>query len=150
MPAFIVDGMDPVAVLLTMEAARRHAVAHGPVFIEANTYRYYHQNGPLPGSAFKYRTRDEEKAWATLDPAVTFPRRLVETGALTQAEVDAVAALAAGMIAACVAVVSVETPDGTRIPPELLPVHRGRDPRHPGARHRRRGSGAPGHVAGRG
>ena len=63
---------------------------------------------------------------------------------------DAVAALAAGMIAACVAVVSVETPDGTRIPPELYPstadVTRGI--LGPGVR--RRGSGAPGRVAGRG
>jgi len=121
MPAFIVDGMDPIAVLTATAAARAHAVAHGPVFIEANTYRYYHQNGPLPGSAFKYRTRDEEKAWTALDPAVTFPRRLVDAGALTQAEVDAVAALAAELIAACVAKVSVETADGTRIPPELYP-----------------------------
>ena len=121
MPALIVDGMDPVAMLAAMTAARVHAVAHGPVFIEANTYRYYHQNGPLPGSAFKYRTRDEEKAWATLDPVAVFPRRLVESGALTQAEVDGVAALAAAMIAACVAQISVETPDGTRIPPELYP-----------------------------
>jgi 2-oxoisovalerate dehydrogenase E1 component len=120
-PAFIVDGMDPIAVLIAMSRARAHAVAHGPVFIEANTYRYYHQNGPLPGSAFKYRTRDEEKAWAALDPTVTFPARLVAAGALTQDEVDAVATLAKGMIAACVAQVSEETPDGTRIPDAYYP-----------------------------
>ena len=38
-----------------------------------STYRYYHQNGPLPGSAFKYRTKDEEQHWATLDPVKVFP-----------------------------------------------------------------------------
>ncbi len=120
-PAFIVDGMDPVAVLVAMTRAREHAVVRGPVFVEANTYRYYHQNGPLPGSAFRYRTRDEEKAWAALDPAVTFPRRVVETGVLSQAEVDAVAVLASGMIAWCAGQVSEETPDGTRIPERLYP-----------------------------
>ena len=80
MPALIVDGMDPVAVLVATAAAREHAVARGPVLIEAMTYRYYHQNGPLPGSAFKYRTKDEEQHWATLDPVKVFPRRLVEAG----------------------------------------------------------------------
>ena len=65
-----------------MRQAREHAVSHGPVFVEAITYRYYHQNGPLPGSAFKYRSKEEEQAWAALDPSVACPRRLVETGLL--------------------------------------------------------------------
>ena len=28
--------------------------------IEADVYRFFHQNGPFPGSAFGYRTKDEE------------------------------------------------------------------------------------------
>ena len=40
----------------------------GPTIIEAEVYRYFHQNGPFPGSAFGYRTKDEEKPWRARDP----------------------------------------------------------------------------------
>ena len=121
MPALIVDGMDPVAVFEAMTAAREHAVREGPVFIEALTYRYYHQNGPLPGSAFKYRTKDEERHWATLDPVQVFPRKLVAEGIITQAEADHVEGLARALVEACAAAVTTETPDGLRVPPALYP-----------------------------
>lgn len=129
MPALMVDGMDPIAVMTAVAAAREHAVSEGPVLIEALTYRYYHQNGPLPGSAFKYRTKDEEKHWATLDPVKVFPRRLVEAGLMTAAEVDHVEDLARSLVDACAAAVTEDTPDGARIPAALYPsiadVHRG-------------------------
>ncbi len=51
-----------------MAQAREHAVASGPILVEAVTYRYYHQNGPLPGTAFKYRTKDEEREWKAQGP----------------------------------------------------------------------------------
>lgn len=121
MPALIVDGMDPIAVLAAMTAARARATSEGPVFVEATTYRYLHQNGPLPGSAFKYRTKDEEQRWAALDPVVVFPRQLLEAGLLDQPELDRVEALARSVIEACAAAVTVETPDGLRIPPALYP-----------------------------
>ena len=63
MPALVVDGMDPIATMEAMRQAREHAVSHGPILVEAITYRYYHQNGPLPGSAFKYRSKEEEQEW---------------------------------------------------------------------------------------
>src|ERR1700758_1501336 len=51
-PAWRVDGMDPLAVHLAMErAARRLRAGEGPVVIEALVYRFFHQNGPVPGSA---------------------------------------------------------------------------------------------------
>ncbi len=51
-----VDGMDPLAVYLTMQEALAHMRGgHGPAVIEADVYRYFHQNGPFPGSAFRYR-----------------------------------------------------------------------------------------------
>ena len=40
----------------------------GPTVVEADTYRYFHQNGPFPGSAFGYRNKEEEKAWRDRDP----------------------------------------------------------------------------------
>lgn len=127
MPALIVDGMDPIAVMAAVGAARAHAVAEGPVFIEANTYRYYHQNGPLPGSAFKYRTKEEEKHWATLDPVKVFPERLVEAGLMTEAEVEHIESLANALVHGCVAAVTEETADGMRIPPALYPSTEGAD-----------------------
>ncbi len=121
MPALIVDGMDPVSVMAAVAAAREHAVATGPVLVEALTYRYYHQNGPLPGSAFKYRTKDEERTWAALDPVQVFPRRLVEAGLMTTAEVDHIEDLARSLVDACAAAVTEETSDGLRIPASLYP-----------------------------
>jgi 2-oxoisovalerate dehydrogenase E1 component len=122
MPALIVDGMHPIAVLLAMTSAREHAASQGPVLIEARTYRYYHQNGPLPGSAFRYRTKDEEKEWTARDPLTVFPRRLVESGALSADQVDHVAGLARALVQDCVAAITTELPDGTvRISDALYP-----------------------------
>ena len=51
-PSWKVDGMDPLAVHLAMGEALRHMRAgNGPTLIEADVYRYFHQNGPFPGSA---------------------------------------------------------------------------------------------------
>ncbi len=121
MPALVVDGMDPIASYEAMAQAREHAVSKGPIFVEAITYRYYHQNGPLPGSAFKYRSKDEEREWKAKDPAVAFPRRLLEAGLLTQDEVMHVQGLADALIAGCVSALTVETEDGPAIPAELYP-----------------------------
>ncbi len=121
MPALIVDGMDPLAVMAAMAAARAHAVGAGPVLVEALTYRYFHQNGPLPGSAFKYRTRAEEEGWGAFDPAVAFPRRLVETGVLTASEVEHVQAVAAEVVARCVDALVERTADGVFIPDDRFP-----------------------------
>ena len=68
-PSWRVDGMDPLAVHLAMaEAAERLRSGEGPAVIEAEVYRFFHQNGPYPGSAFGYRTKDEEAAWRERDP----------------------------------------------------------------------------------
>ncbi|QRP43220.1 thiamine pyrophosphate-dependent enzyme [Amycolatopsis sp. FDAARGOS 1241] len=68
-PSWRVDGMDPLAVHLAMTEAVAHMRAGGgPTIVEADLYRYFHQNGPYPGSAFGYRTKDEERAWRDRDP----------------------------------------------------------------------------------
>ena len=59
-PSWKVDGMDPLAVHLAMQEALTHMRAgNGPTMIEADTYRFFHQNGPFPGSAFGYRSKEE-------------------------------------------------------------------------------------------
>lgn len=68
-PAWRVDGMDPLAVMLaTQEAVAVMRRGDGPTIIEADVYRYFHQNGPLPGSAFGYRSKTEEAEWRLRDP----------------------------------------------------------------------------------
>ena len=42
---------------------------NGPTIIEAEVYRYFHQNGPFPGSAFGYRDKEEETGLARPRPA---------------------------------------------------------------------------------
>src|SRR3546814_2731313 len=57
-PSWKVDGMDPLAVHLAMqEALAWMRAGKGPAVIEADVYRFFHQNGPFPGSAFGYRDR---------------------------------------------------------------------------------------------
>jgi 2-oxoisovalerate dehydrogenase E1 component len=63
-PSWKVDGMDALAVHMATQAAldtmRRGG---GPTLIEADVFRYFHQNGPLPGSAFGYRSKSEVMVW---------------------------------------------------------------------------------------
>ena len=69
MASWRVDGMDPLAVHLAMGQAVAHMRSGGgPTMIEANVYRYFHQNGPFPGSAFGYREKTEETEWRARDP----------------------------------------------------------------------------------
>ena len=77
-PAWKVDGMDPLAVYLaTQEALAVMRAGQGPTLIEADVYRFFHQNGPLPGSAFGYRDKAEEEAWRARDPLDAVGREMV-------------------------------------------------------------------------
>ena len=88
-PSWKVDGMDPLAVHLAMQEALAHMRAgKGPTIIEADTYRYFHQNGPFPGSAFGYRSKDEEAQWRARDPITQVASHLVRRGILSQSSID--------------------------------------------------------------
>jgi 2-oxoisovalerate dehydrogenase E1 component len=90
-PAWRVDGMDPLAVHLAMEAAgSRLRAGEGPVVIEALVYRFFHQNGPFPGSAFGYRTKEEEAAWRARDPLDRVGAEMIRLGIIDSAGVAAV------------------------------------------------------------
>ncbi|GAA2205458.1 alpha-ketoacid dehydrogenase subunit alpha/beta [Nonomuraea monospora] len=99
-PSWKVDGMDPLAVWLVM----REAVAHlrsgeGPVLVEADVYRYFHQNGPFPGSAFGYRSKQEEQEWRARDPIERLAGHLARRGILARAEVEAATVRAKDLMA---------------------------------------------------
>jgi 2-oxoisovalerate dehydrogenase E1 component len=86
-PGVTVDGMNPVLV----RAAVAHAKAHiardgGPWLVEVETYRFLHQSGPLPGSAFGYREKDEEARWQARDPLAQMWSRLQDMGVVSAAD----------------------------------------------------------------
>ncbi|MET7392802.1 thiamine pyrophosphate-dependent enzyme [Dactylosporangium sp. NPDC005572] len=82
-----VDGMNVLAVHLAMrEAVEAMRAGDGPTLVEADVYRYYHQNGPFPGSAFRYRTRQEEDSWRARDPITQLEGHLARRGILSAAQ----------------------------------------------------------------
>jgi 2-oxoisovalerate dehydrogenase E1 component len=88
-PSWRVDGMDTLAVHAAMEEALAHMRSGGgPTIIEADLYRFFHQNGPYPGSAFGYRDKTEEKAWRDRDPLTQLRRELVARGVSTDEELQ--------------------------------------------------------------
>ena len=88
-PSWKVDGMDVMAVHLAMTEAVEHMRSGlGPTMIEADTYRYFHQNGPFPGSAFGYRTKDEEKSWRDRDPITQLSSHLIRRDILSSDQVE--------------------------------------------------------------
>ena len=91
----IVDGTDVIAIYqATRDAAERIRKGEGPYLIEAKCYRHYHHAGDQPGSAYGYRSKEEEADWLEKDPVKSFPRALVQQGILKDIEVDRVRKLA--------------------------------------------------------
>jgi 2-oxoisovalerate dehydrogenase E1 component len=108
-----VDGMDPLAVHLAMQEAVAHMRAgKGPTIVEADTYRYFHQNGAFPGSAFGYRSKEEEREWRRRDPIDQLTGHLVRRGILAQAEVDDAVATATAVMAEIGDTLFEPVPDG--------------------------------------
>ncbi len=125
-PSWKVDGMDPLAVhLATTEAVEHMRAGHGPTMIEADTYRFFHQNGPFPGSAFGYRTKDEERSWRERDPITQVTGHLLRRGLADQAMVDQSHARAKAVLAEIGAVLLEPLPGGKpgqrRIKPDEWP-----------------------------
>jgi len=90
MPGEVVDGMDLLAVRAAVgRAVERARQGQGPSLIECQTYRWYGHSRSDPR---KYRTKEEEAEWRGRDPIPRFGAWLVESGACSQAEVDAVEA----------------------------------------------------------
>jgi 2-oxoisovalerate dehydrogenase E1 component len=112
-PSWKVDGMDPLAVYLATQEALQHMRAgNGPTLIEADVYRYFHQNGPFPGSAFRYRTKEEEAAWRARDPIDAAARQLVRREILAQADVDGARDRAKALMTGLGEILLERAPDG--------------------------------------
>jgi 2-oxoisovalerate dehydrogenase E1 component len=120
--------MDPLAVYLTMQEALEYMRSgRGPAVIEADVYRFFHQNGPFPGSAFRYRTKEEEASWRARDPIDQVSRNLVRRSIVTQDQIDAFIANAQATMAEVTSVLLEPLPGGKpderRIKPSEWPDH---------------------------
>jgi len=122
-PGLIVDGMNPLSMKRAVEMAKAYAVGGGgPVIIEAKTYRYFHQAGGMPGSAFGYRSKEEEAKWAARDPLTTAPQALLRRGVLDQQGIANVKELATKLVGDAVDYCTHIDIQGSRaIRPELVP-----------------------------
>ncbi len=110
-----VDGMDPLAVHLAMQAAVAHLRSgRGPAVVEADVYRFFHQNGPLPGSAFRYRTRAEEQDWRARDPLALTAAHLIRRRILSTDAVEAAGRAAQQLVAEVDDVLTEPAADGKR------------------------------------
>jgi 2-oxoisovalerate dehydrogenase E1 component len=127
-PSWRVDGMDPLAVHLAMnEATALMRDGGGPTLIEADVYRFFHQNGPLPGSAFGYRTKEEEAEWRRRDPLDRVAREAMQRQILGE---DAIRTVREGAVTMMEGIADemLEPMDGKRrIRPSLWPERSFRD-----------------------
>ena len=127
-PAWRVDGMDPLAVALAMdEAVGLLRAGKGPAIVEASSYRYFHQNGPLPGSAFGYRTKAEEAEWRARDPIDRVAREAVALGHIDAEGVARMRLEAQQAMARAVAELTEPEGNRRRIRPSLWPSPSFRD-----------------------
>jgi pyruvate/2-oxoglutarate/acetoin dehydrogenase E1 component/TPP-dependent pyruvate/acetoin dehydrogenase alpha subunit len=86
MPGEVVDGMDVLAVRESVtRAVSKARKGEGPSLIECKTYRWYGHSRSDPR---KYRTKEEEAEWKARDPIPTFASKLIESGVVTEEEVD--------------------------------------------------------------
>jgi 2-oxoisovalerate dehydrogenase E1 component len=124
-PSWRVDGMDPLAVHLAMkEAETQMRAGHGPSIIEVEVYRYFHQNGSFPGSAFGYRTKEEEARWRLRDPLLRVANEMIALGLIDQVGVDAVREQAVQANKKAISQLTEPNPEAAgkrRIRPELWP-----------------------------
>jgi 2-oxoisovalerate dehydrogenase E1 component len=87
-PSWRVDGMDPLAVYIVMNEALDYMRAgKGPTIIEADVYRLTHHSGPLPGSALRYRAKEEEASWKDRDPLTRIEREMLVRNLITRDDI---------------------------------------------------------------
>ncbi len=125
-PSFRVDGMDPLSVYLTMQKAEEYVRAgNGPAVIEAEVYRFFHQNGAFPGSAFGYRSKEEEESWRARDPLTKMADQMKSLGLINDEALASVRQQAQEAMSAVASTLVEQDPDGKpgvrRIRPNLWP-----------------------------
>jgi 2-oxoisovalerate dehydrogenase E1 component len=118
--------MDPLAVWHVMREVEAHSRAgKGPAVVEVEVYRFFHQNGAFPGSAFGYRSKEEEAEWLARDPLKRVADEMIERGLIDQSVVDSIREQAVAAMKKATAEILEEDPEGKpgsrRIKPALWP-----------------------------
>jgi len=99
MDAHVVQGDDIIAIYeLTRELAAGIRAGGGPCLVEAKCYRRYHHAGDLPGSAYKYRNKEEEEYFLGREVVKRFPELLLEKDILKEKEIDHIIKLASDAV----------------------------------------------------
>ncbi|HTY58582.1 MAG TPA: thiamine pyrophosphate-dependent enzyme, partial [Bacteroidota bacterium] len=89
MKGYRVDGNDVVGIHgLISSAAADIRSGGGPCLIEALCYRRYHHAGDQPGSAFGYRSKEEEARSKEREVISAFPRDLESAKILSRTQID--------------------------------------------------------------
>lgn len=86
MPGILVDGNDLFAMIAVSQQAAEYAREHGPVLIEAFTFRLgAHTTSDDPT---KYRTDEDVNPWKEKDPILRLERYLIRKGLLKEEEIE--------------------------------------------------------------
>lgn len=121
MPGMQIDGMNPLAVKLAVEEAiRRREEGWLPCYMEAQTYRYLHHAGKLPGNAYGYRDEAEESRWQRRDPLSLCIHQLTRLGLLDEEKIRVLKENAERCIEKAVAQCTDSRTDGTILVREAL------------------------------
>lgn len=88
-PALRVDGNDPVALYIATRKAREYALEHGPVVIEALTYRM--GNHTMSDDARRYRSDEEVADWTGKSSLTRLRTYLVGKGLWDEAHEETIA-----------------------------------------------------------
>lgn len=127
-PAFRVDGMDPMAVRLACaKALEIMRGGKGPVIIEAELYRFFHHGGGIAGSAFGYRGKDEEAAWLERDPLRRIRDEMIARDWLDEEADDTIRSAAQAAMEEIAAALTESDGNRRRIVPSLWPDPEFRD-----------------------
>lgn len=85
-PGYFIDGNDVLAVYSTMKNAVEHVRSKkGPIFVEAETYRYF---GHSKSDRNLYRTKEEIAKWKAKDPILRFKHLLLEAEIISEKEIE--------------------------------------------------------------
>lgn len=117
-----VNGHDlPALCEVTRQAADSVRRTGRPALIEARCYRHYHHAGDMPGSAYGYRSKEEEGERKLLDPVAQFPAALLQAGVLSEPELAGIRELAHGCVERAVASCTIPGEEPLKVRAELWP-----------------------------
>ena len=120
----IVDGNNPLALkLATEEAADRLRDGGKPFLIEAKTFRDFHHAGDVPGSAFGYRTKEEEDEWKKRNPLANFTKELLKRRIINEKQIIQIQTNMDKIIQCAVDFCIEQTDTKRTIKPKLIPSH---------------------------